>query len=55
MEVNPLAGLHPTHSDLPIIATLAGIEYDELIRSIMDSALARLGEMKGARTGRPRA
>ncbi len=44
MEVNPLAGLHPTHSDLPIIATLAGMSYNELIRSIMDSTLARLGE-----------
>ncbi len=25
MEVNPLAGLHPEHSDLPIICTMAGV------------------------------
>ena len=38
IEVNPLAGLHPEHSDLPIIATKSGISYIELIRMIMDSA-----------------
>jgi D-alanine-D-alanine ligase len=42
MEVNPLAGLHPEHSDLPIICKLAGIPYHELITMIMDSALKRL-------------
>src|SRR5262249_40436410 len=31
LEVNPLAGLHPTHSDLPILADQAGISYDKLI------------------------
>ena len=24
LEVNPLAGLHPEHSDLPIVCNLAG-------------------------------
>ena len=43
IEVNPLAGLHPTHSDLPIICTTEGIAYDELIRRIMASALTRCG------------
>jgi len=43
IEVNPLAGLHPTHSDLPIICTTEGIAYEELIRRIMASALARCG------------
>lgn len=43
IEVNPLAGLHPTHSDLPIICTTEGIPYDELIASIMASALDRYG------------
>ncbi len=38
IEVNPLAGLHPEHSDLPIIATKKGISYTELIKAIMDSA-----------------
>ena len=41
MELNPLAGLHPEHSDLPIICNLAGIGYLELIRRIVDSALLR--------------
>ena len=36
LEVNPLAGLHPDHSDLPIICTLAGIPYDELIGRIVE-------------------
>jgi D-alanine-D-alanine ligase len=42
MEVNPLAGLHPHHSDLPIIATAEGMEYLELIGHIMESASARV-------------
>jgi D-alanine-D-alanine ligase len=41
LEVNPLAGLHPTHSDLPIMCTLANIPYEALIGRIVDSALAR--------------
>ncbi len=52
MEVNPLAGLHPEHSDLPIICGLAGIPYDRLIGRIMESALARLdNRAAAARTG----
>jgi D-alanine-D-alanine ligase len=43
MEVNPLAGIHPTHSDLPILSTLAGVSYDTLIREIVGSCLARNG------------
>jgi D-alanine-D-alanine ligase len=42
MEVNPLPGLHPEHSDLPILCTLVGITYHELIDRIMQSALRRL-------------
>jgi D-alanine-D-alanine ligase len=48
MEVNPLAGLHPGHSDLPILCTLAGITYPELIRTIMASALKRLNYAQGS-------
>jgi len=48
IEVNPLAGLHPTHSDLPIICTAEGIAYDELISRIMDSALERHGLLNRA-------
>ncbi len=42
MEVNPLAGLHPEHSDLPILCKLAGMGYLELISQIMSSAKSRL-------------
>jgi D-alanine-D-alanine ligase len=41
IEVNPLAGLHPEHSDLPILCTKIGISYKELINGIMESALRR--------------
>ena len=41
-EVNPLAGLNPVHSDLPILCRLAGIPYHELIAMIMTSARERI-------------
>lgn len=41
LEANPLAGLHPHHSDLPILCTLVGISYKELIGTILDEALRR--------------
>ena len=41
MEVNPLAGLHPRHSDLPIIFNLMGKTFLQLIDLIMCSALKR--------------
>lgn len=42
LEANPLPGLHPEHSDLPILCTMAGIPYRELLARIMDSALRRV-------------
>jgi D-alanine-D-alanine ligase len=42
IEVNPLAGLHPEHSDLPIICGLAGISFDQLIARILASAESRI-------------
>jgi D-alanine-D-alanine ligase len=42
LEVNPLAGLHPLHSDLPILSTLNKIAYKDLIKMIMDSAVKRV-------------
>jgi D-alanine-D-alanine ligase len=42
MEVNPLAGIHPEHSDLPIICNLAGIGYRSLLERIVLSALERV-------------
>lgn len=41
MEVNPLAGLHPIDSDLPILSRLTGIDYQSLMEMIMNSALKR--------------
>ncbi|MBA4323136.1 MAG: D-alanine--D-alanine ligase [Odoribacter sp.] len=42
IEANPLAGLNPVHSDLPILARMYGIEYQELMEMIMKSARKRL-------------
>jgi D-alanine-D-alanine ligase len=49
LEINPLAGLHPSHSDLPIVASQVGISYLELIKRIMTQASQRLapGQVKG--------
>lgn len=43
LEVNTLAGLHPTHSDLPILAAQAGIPYEALIGRIVRAAAERQG------------
>jgi D-alanine-D-alanine ligase len=43
LEANPLAGLHPGHSDLPFICRFQGISYPELIRRIVASAAERAG------------
>ena len=57
MELNPLPGLHPTHSDLPMICTAVGMPYVELIRRIVDSAGKRIGPSSSRQrrsVGRPR-
>jgi D-alanine-D-alanine ligase len=41
IEVNPLAGIHPEHSDLPIICNHLGVPYRELIGWIIASASTR--------------
>ena len=46
LEVNPLAGLHPEHSDLPIIAARVQIPYSRLIDWIVASAAERVGTMR---------
>ncbi|MGV1100849.1 D-alanine--D-alanine ligase family protein [Thiovibrio sp. JS02] len=43
IEVNPLAGLHPEHSDLCIIAGKFGISYQELLNGIVAAAIKRNG------------
>jgi D-alanine-D-alanine ligase len=45
LEVNPLAGIHPEHSDLPILAGKLGISYVDLIGRIVDSAQRRVAAM----------
>ncbi len=42
LEVNPLAGLHPEHSDLPILCQRLGITYRRLIGWIVESAGERI-------------
>lgn len=41
IEVNPLAGLHPVHSDLPILSRMSGISYQTLMEMIMKSVIKR--------------
>lgn len=43
MEVNPLPGLQPVHSDLPMIATQEGMSYRDLIAAIVECGAARAG------------
>lgn len=50
IEVNPLAGLHPEHSDLPIIGGLVGVNFDALIARVLESAVERI---QFPRTGPP--
>jgi D-alanine-D-alanine ligase len=42
LEVNPLAGLTPEHSDLPIMAALKGVDYKALIAEIVRCTTTRL-------------
>jgi D-alanine-D-alanine ligase len=46
LEVNPLAGLHPQHSDLPMLCTALGIPYQRLIERIVESAATRVVAVK---------
>jgi len=41
LEANPLPGLDPIRSDLPILARLAGVEYVELLSAIVEAAWTR--------------
>jgi D-alanine-D-alanine ligase len=49
IEVNPLAGLNPEHSDLCFIARFKGLAYQELIGLIMSSFLRRHPELASRR------
>ncbi len=41
LEINTLSGLHPTHSDLPMLCNQLGIPYRDLIKRIVESAEIR--------------
>jgi len=43
LEINPLPGLAPNYSDFPMIGEFNGINYDQLIKMILNSALKRYG------------
>ena len=49
LEVNPLAGIHPFHSDLPMLCTALGIPYVKLIERIVASVLERARQMRPVR------
>jgi D-alanine-D-alanine ligase len=42
MEINPVAGLHPKDSDLPMICNFFGMSYRDLIEQIVAAACQRL-------------
>lgn len=44
IEVNPLAGLRPEYSDLPMLCGFFGISYVRLIEMIVESAALRKGK-----------
>jgi len=52
MELNPLPGLHPSHSDLPMICTAVGMPYTQLIGEIVASASERRVGWASRRVGR---
>ncbi|MFH1783318.1 MAG: ATP-grasp domain-containing protein [bacterium] len=43
IDVNPLPGLSPVYSDLPILCGLGGITYESLIHAILQESLKRYG------------
>ncbi len=43
IEANPLAGLNPVHSDLPMLSRMNGMGFETLIELIMNSAKKRYG------------
>lgn len=53
LEANPLPGLAPDWSDLVLIARGAGLSYADLIRRILDTALARVGLTTDSSKGGP--
>lgn len=44
LEINPLAGLNPKSSDLPIMIHKQGLKYEDLIIDILNAALERYNQ-----------
>lgn len=42
IEANPLPGLNPDYSDLPILTRLGGRDYGELLAAVIDAAWGRI-------------
>lgn len=42
IEVNPLPGLNPGHSDLPMLGRMHGVDFQALIGAIVESGLERV-------------
>ncbi len=42
IEVNPLAGIDPIESDLPMLARMQGIQYQQLMEMIVHAAIKRI-------------
>jgi len=43
IEINPLPGLAPGYSDYPMLAELCGMDYQNLVVNVLNSALKRYG------------
>ena len=43
LEINPVAGLYPDRSSLPIVARMTGLSFDDLIGEIIAQAARRCG------------
>jgi len=51
LEVNPLPGLDPKQSNLPMMAAAAGLSYDRLIQGIVESAVRRSPQLSAPAAG----
>jgi D-alanine-D-alanine ligase len=45
LEINPLPGLDPRESNFPLMAYAAGMQYEDLIEAIVESASERIGRI----------
>jgi D-alanine-D-alanine ligase len=52
IEINPVAGMHPKDSDLPMICRFFGVTYRDLVEEILDAASCRLKKTEGGMPSR---